>query len=368
MLRHHDDHASSMSDDNAPMASQPHVQRHPATSSRGSQCLLLWLLFVSLLLSSTIHAAEFDPYQLNGGLLTAVAGSDYVLLATDTRLIGSTGYDILERDHVRSRLWSATPVPEQNDDDTTLFGQDGSLPAPPVSTTTVSSRSLTAPPVLLASAGCQTDCEMLKRVLRHQVQQSLYAGELPVVRTSGETRTTDIPAIAPLSIAVLLSQTLYERRGFPWYAFCLVAGLDVVGDADATTPTTTTNGGGGGGQVFGYDAIGSYEAVAVATAGTGNHLLQPILDRAFTKEEQPKTTNDNANTVADSYYQPHGIVVPAFPRVHETAAEAAAILIRAYRAVSEREASVGDSLVLTCVQRKGSSYHCWTQSSPLKIH
>jgi hypothetical protein len=33
--------------------------------------------------------------------------------------------------------------------------------------------------------------------------------------------------------------------------------------------------------VYVYDAIGSYEKVAVACAGTGRELLQPILDRSF---------------------------------------------------------------------------------------
>ncbi len=72
------------------------------------------------------------------------------------------------------------------------------------------------------------------------------------------------------SVANLLQQILYGLRSFPYYAFCVVAGLD-----------RRRRGGEKEGAVYVYDAIGSYERVAVCCAGTGRELLQPILDRSF---------------------------------------------------------------------------------------
>ena len=54
--------------------------------------------------------SNFDPYVMNGGLLAAIAGRDYMILATDTRLMGSSGYDVLERYHTSSRIWCPVSV------------------------------------------------------------------------------------------------------------------------------------------------------------------------------------------------------------------------------------------------------------------
>jgi len=366
-----------------------------------SLCFVIALLSLKLPLVSS----SFDPYQLNGGLVAAVAGRDYVLLATDTRLVGSGGYDILERTHLRSRLWSATSDhsflhtttttttkndPKQGGEEaaalsSSIFGRDGSVQfplQPPVSKTTdflgekeelkknINISTVTSAPVLIASAGCQADCEMLKRVFRSDVRRSQQWGE---VKAPGVNQQQQV---LPSAIAVLLSQTLYQRRTFPWYAFCLVAGLsgpDEIGDESSDGCL--------GGQVFVYDAIGSYEAVAVATSGNGRNLLQPILDRSFSNNMNPC----NDNSVDDSSlsgtttmpmpttYDRGGIAVAPFPRVQETAEQAAGILTRAYRAVSERDASVGDNLVLCCLQRRklengDTDIQCWSMSSPLKKH
>jgi hypothetical protein len=65
----------------------------------------LWITTSDKWMAVVVLANDFDPYDMNGGLVAAVAGRDYVVLATDTRL--SSRYDILERNHVRSQLWAA---------------------------------------------------------------------------------------------------------------------------------------------------------------------------------------------------------------------------------------------------------------------
>ena len=315
-----------------------------------------------LLVCGKTAANQFDPYQLNGGLVAAVAGKDYVLVvATDTRLVGHSGYDILESRHLRSRLWSVQSPSSWSQGELSfekentvsqsplLFEADGSLQFPESKTSTIHAASV--PSTLIASSGCQADCEMLKHTIRSEMRRLQHWGEIP--------RHT-----SPTSMAVLLSQTLYARRTFPWYAFCIVAGL-------ASEKHGVNNySDHAGGQGFVYDAIGSYEAVAVATAGNGRNLLQPILDRSFS------SFLDSATIMSDdtaTCYDQGGIVVASYPRVQETAEQAAAILIKAYRAVSERDASVGDFVVLCCIQREVSKdgkavTKCWSKSSPLKKH
>ena len=410
------------------------------------------LLLQALPLSSS---SEFDPYQLNGGLVAAVAGRDFCLVAVDTRLIGKTGYDILDRQHLQSRLWTATTpiqtIPTttttttttttgttssnnlnkyknrntQNKQDSILppFGADGSLrfPHPPATAATTTTTQATkqldewestfgyseslfaAPPVLIGSTGCQADCEFLKRYMRFEVRRSHRFGEVLSVGVGGNTkeiststslyknnnyqrrsgrpsRTTTTTTTPTSSIAVLLSQLLYQRRGFPWYAFCVVAGLAHHDDQQC-----------GAGQVFVYDAIGSYEAVAVATAGTGRELLQPILDRSFSVHVPKKTSlsssswNNHKNDDSDEINsRPDDDIItrrPACPPcIQQSPQEAAEILVQAFRAVSERQATVGDHVVLCCIQRNSERedlnkdghsslpIRLWVQSSPLKKH
>mmetsp|Transcript_43774 Transcript_43774/g.42239 ORF Transcript_43774/g.42239 Transcript_43774/m.42239 type:complete len:157 (+) Transcript_43774:306-776(+) len=67
------------------------------------------------------------------------------------------------------------------------------------------------------------------------------------------------------SMAQLLGNTLYMRRFMPYYAFNLLCGLNSAGE----------------GQVYGYDAIGSYDKLTYGVQGSGNELGAPILDNQF---------------------------------------------------------------------------------------
>lgn len=247
-----------------------------------SSAILLssWMLQLSL-------AEKFEPYTLNGGLVSAVAGKNFCIAACDTRMIGEGGYILESRNHLSNRLWTV-------DDDTLMVDIEDTLRSGldslEVQEIKVEDTTLTRAPIFVGSSGCSTDCCQLQRTLRADFRAASYFGQI--------TRSN------PDQVANLLSQTLYERRGFPYYAFCVVSGLDK-----------------GQGKAYVYDAIGSYERVAVAAAGTGRELLQPILDRMF----EAKTDNK---------------------RVDGTVTEAVETLCKAYRSVSEREIGVGDKLIL----------------------
>lgn len=258
-----------------------------------------------------VAASSFEPYQMNGGILAACAGPDYCILASDTRLMGEGGYEIISRKHTSSRLWTVS----DNNQPSALWESDGSLrvldatenAAPNEHGIAVEASPLVhmaqtrvlETPIMVGSAGCSADCEMLKRTLRNEVRSMAVD-------------------VHPHVLAVLLSQTLYERRTFPFYSFCVLVGLSRKD----------------GGHVYVYDAIGSYERVAVATAGQSRDLLQPILDRKF-------ASVDGDKRAASAHH------------VHCSKDVALAILVDAYRSVSERHIDVGDNIVFCVISSDG---------------
>lgn len=273
-------------------------------SNNMNNAFLFSVAFLSWTQLST--GAQFDPYTLNGGLVSAVAGRNFAIVASDTRMIGEGGYVIESRNHLSNRLWSV-------DDETLMADIEDSLRSSPDSVEVreidLEDATMAHAPILIGSSGCSTDCCQLQRTIRADFRAASYFGQI--------SRSN------PDQVANMLSQTLYERRGFPYYAFCVVSGLD---------HQESKSGGGGGeycGKAYVYDAIGSYERVAVAAAGTGRELLQPILDRMF------EATCDNR-------------------QVDGTANEAIETLCKAYRSVSEREIGVGDKLVLHVSEMKSN--------------
>lgn len=202
-------------------------------------------------LSNNTHAQKFEPYELNGGLISAIAGPDYVVIASDTRL--SKGYEILSRQHLSSRLWTISSTPgyhfNHNEKDKKIQ-LDGSVIIPEVyyhdllhDSDDDSNKFLTfPPPVFIGSSGCASDCIALQRQLRNEMSNYEYINN----QAGASSQLT------PQKASTLLMNTLYNRRMFPFYSFCILAGLEEEY-----------------GAVYVYDAIGSHERVAAASVGTG---------------------------------------------------------------------------------------------------
>lgn len=150
---------------------------------------------------------SWSPYDDNGGTVLAVAGEDYCIVAASTRM--STGYSILTRNGSKLLQLSSK--------------------------------------VVVASAGMQADTKALHKVL--QMRNVMYQ--------HNHARPMSVSAVAQN-----LSNTLYNKRFFPYYTFNLVAGLDTEGR----------------GAVYNYDAIGSYERSGYFCQGSGKGLIQPVLD------------------------------------------------------------------------------------------
>eukprot|EP00040_Diaphanoeca_grandis_P038542 m.256728 g.256728 ORF g.256728 m.256728 type:complete len:215 (+) comp34630_c0_seq1:190-834(+) len=117
---------------------------------------------------------SFSPYASNGGTVLGVAGDDYAIVASDTRL--SEGYSIHTRD--QPKLYQLT---------------DKSV---------------------LGCAGFHGD--VLTLVKQIEARQSFYK------QTHGKKMST-------ASIAQMLSTMLYGKRFFPYYTYNILGGIDADG-------------------------------------------------------------------------------------------------------------------------------------------
>jgi len=199
---------------------------------------------------------RFSPYEYNGGTCLAIAGKDFCVIASDTRL--SAGYSILSRNIKSSHLLTSQTV--------------------------------------VATGGCRTDVVSLHKLLDIRMQQYKDAH-------NREMRTH--------SVAQLLSNTLYYRRFFPFYAFNVVGGLDTEGK----------------GAVYTYDAVGSFERVGYAAQGAGQKLIIPILDNVV------------------------GYKNRADERGEYSAEEVVELIKDVFITAGEREIMVGDSIVIHVITK-----------------
>ena len=119
-------------------------------------------------------SCKFDPYVDNGGTILGLAGKGYVIIASDTRL--SDQYMIRSRRNSR------------------LFELDNGI--------------------IFTGSGCWSDTLALSKKLTLHAQQYEWEHKKKL-------------AIRPLSY--MLSSELYSKRFFPYYTFCIAAGIDSEG-------------------------------------------------------------------------------------------------------------------------------------------
>jgi len=198
--------------------------------------------------------------------------------------------------------------------------------------------------------------------------------ELDALTMNNNNNNNSNSKLGVASVANLLQQILYSRRGFPFYSFCVVAGLH---PPQELTSRDDNSGDDSGkkrmeGAVYVYDAIGSYERVAVGSAGTGRELLQPILDQLFSddsttlsKDDDPSITINNNDNHSDNGKSGDIMAIPPMKQrvgvagslrppvqtvVGCSVEDAVKNVARAYQSVAEREISVGDEVVICVVK------------------
>ncbi|KAG9443932.1 hypothetical protein H6P81_015272 [Aristolochia fimbriata] len=207
--------------------------------------------------------ANWSPYDNNGGTCVAIAGADYCVIAADTRM--STGYSILTRDY--SKIIKL------------------------------------ADKCVMASSGFQADVNTLQRNLaaKHLVYQHQHNKQM------------SCPAMAQH-----LSNTLYYKRFFPYYAFNVLGGLDNDGK----------------GCVFTYDAVGSYERVGYSSQGSGSTLIMPVLDNQLKS--------------------PSPLLLPAKDAVTPLSESEAVDLIKdVFASAAERDIYTGDKVEIVVITAAG---------------
>ena len=172
---------------------------------------------------ASISKANINRYTDNGGSTLGISGSDFAILAGDTRSV--SGYSINSR--------YAPKVFKIGGDDETGAGAH----------------------IILSVVGFSADGRALKERLDAIVKMYRYQ----------HGKQMSIKACAQR-----LSTILYQKRFFPYYVHAILGGLDEEGK----------------GALYSYDPVGSYEREQCRAAGAAASLIMPFLDNQVNFKNQ----------------------------------------------------------------------------------
>ena len=116
-----------------------------------------------------------------------------------------------------------------------------------------------------------------------------------------------------------LANTLYGRRFFPYYTWNVLAGLDQEGV----------------GVVYTYDPVGNYERVRVSVTGSGESLIQPLLDNQLERQHQSLGAK------------------PPPLHIDLELADAVDLVKDAFVSAGERDIKTGDSVEICIITKEG---------------
>ncbi|KAF2665928.1 proteasome subunit beta type-1 precursor [Microthyrium microscopicum] len=169
---------------------------------------------------------SFYPYSDNGGTSLGISGTDFTIMAADTRNV--SGYSINTR--YSPRLY--------------LIGGEGP--------------ENKGARIVLSVVGFTADGSALKERLDNIVKMYKYHHGKPMSVSACAQR---------------LSHLLYSKRFFPFYVSAILGGLDEEGK----------------GALYSYDYVGSYEREQCRSAGAASSLIMPFLDNQvnFKNQYQP---------------------------------------------------------------------------------
>jgi 20S proteasome subunit beta 6 len=218
-------------------------------------------------------------YTDNGGSTLGITGADFAILAGDTR--STSGYNI------NSRM-----VPK-------LFriGEDAS-------------DSSSSCHIVLSVVGFAADGNALKERLDAMVKMYKYQHGKPMSVTACAQR---------------LSRVLYQKRFFPYYVTCILAGLDEEGK----------------GALYSYDPVGSYEREQCRAAGAAASLIMPFLDNQVNYKNQYIPASGKGHELQERGREQLPLEVVK------------GLVQDAFTSATERHIEVGDSLQMMVITKEG---------------